>query len=221
MTIRLVLADDQALIRAGFRMFVDPEPGIEIVGEAGTGREAVELARSLLADVVLMDLRMPEMDGIEATRRIAQDEGLRGVRVLVLTTFEGDDNVLHALRAGASGFLGKHVEPADLVHAIRVVAAGEALLSPAATRAMIGHLLDRPAAAALPAAPALTVLTDREREVLALVASGLSNDEIAARLYVSPLTVKSHLNRTMTKLGARDRAQLVVMAYQGGLVRPG
>ena len=220
MTIRLVLADDQALIRAGFRMFVDPEPGIEIVGEAGTGREAVELARSLLADVVLMDLRMPEMDGIEATRRIARDEGLRGVRVLVLTTFEGDDNVLHALRAGASGFLGKHVEPADLVHAIRVVAAGEALLSPAATRAMIGHLLDRPAAAALPAAPALTVLTDREREVLALVARGLSNDEIAARLYVSPLTVKSHLNRTMTKLGARDRAQLVVMAYQGGLVRP-
>ena len=217
--IRLVLADDQALIRAGFRMFVDPEPDIEVVGEAGTGREAIDLARAERADVVLMDLRMPEMDGLEATRRIAQDAALADVHVLVLTTFEDDDNVLLALRAGASGFLGKHVEPAELVTAIRVVAGGDALLSPAATKGLIRHFLDQPAAGALPAAPELGRLTNREREVLALVSQGLSNEQIAERLYLSPLTVKSHLARTMSKLGARDRAQLVVIAYQTGLMR--
>ena len=221
MTIRVLLADDQALIRAGFRMFVDPEPGIEVVGEVATGREAVDMARARRADVVLMDLRMPDMDGIEATRRIAEAEDLAGVRVLVLTTFEHDDNVVLALRAGASGFLGKNVEPADLVHAIRVVAGGEALLSPAATRGLISHFLNQPVPNALPAALDLAVLTDREREVLSLVAYGLSNDEIADRLCLSPLTVKSHINRAMSKLGVRDRAQLVVVAYQSGLVRPG
>jgi DNA-binding NarL/FixJ family response regulator len=217
----VVLADDQALIRAGFRMFVDPDPGIEIVGEVATGREAVDMARAQHADVVLMDLRMPDMDGIEATRRIAAAEDLATVRVLVLTTFENDDNVVLALRAGASGFLGKNVEPADLVHAIRVVAAGEALLSPTATRGMISHFLNQPVPNALPAALDLEGLTDREREVLSLVAYGLSNDEIADRLCLSPLTVKSHINRAMTKLTVRDRAQLVVIAYQSGLVQPG
>jgi DNA-binding NarL/FixJ family response regulator len=221
MTIRVLLADDQPLIRAGFRMFVEPDPGVEVVGEAGTGREAVALARSARADVVLMDIRMPDMDGIEATRRIAAAEDLAGVRVLVLTTFENDDNVVLALRAGASGFLGKHVEPVDLLHAIRVVAAGEALLSPAATRGLVSRFLSQPVPSALPAALELGVLTDREREVLALVAYGLSNEEIAERLHLSPLTVKTHINRAMTKLGVRDRAQLVVIAYQSGLVRPG
>ncbi|MEU7908635.1 response regulator transcription factor [Actinoplanes sp. NPDC049118] len=221
MTIRVLLADDQPLIRAGFRMFVEPDSGVEVVGEAGTGREAVELARSERADVVLMDLRMPEMDGIEATRRIAESEDLAGVRVLVLTTFENDDNVVLALRAGASGFLGKHVDPAELLRAIRVVAAGESLLSPAATRGLVSRFLSQPVPSALPAALELGALTEREREVLALVAYGLSNDEIAERLYLSPLTVKTHINRAMTKLGVRDRAQLVVIAYQSGLVRPG
>jgi DNA-binding NarL/FixJ family response regulator len=221
MSIRVLLADDQPLIRAGFRMFVEPDPEVEVVGEAGTGREAVALARSARADVVLMDIRMPDMDGIEATRRIAAAEDLAGVRVLVLTTFENDDNVVLALRAGASGFLGKHVEPVDLLHAIRVVAAGEALLSPAATRGLVSRFLSQPVPSALPAALELGVLTDREREVLALVAYGLSNEEIAERLHLSPLTVKTHINRAMTKLGVRDRAQLVVIAYQSGLVRPG
>jgi DNA-binding NarL/FixJ family response regulator len=221
MTIRVVLADDQPLIRAGFRMFVDPDPDVEVVGEAGTGREAVRMARSARADVVLMDIRMPDMDGIEATRQIAAAEDLAGVRVLVLTTFENDDNVVLALRAGASGFLGKHVDPADLLHAIRVVAAGEALLSPTATRGLVSRFLSQPVPSALPAAVELSGLTDREREVLALVAYGLSNDEIAERLHLSPLTVKTHINRAMTKLGVRDRAQLVVIAYQSGLVRPG
>jgi DNA-binding NarL/FixJ family response regulator len=220
-TIRVLLADDQPLIRAGFRMFVDPDPEVEVVGEAGTGREAVALARRARADVVLMDIRMPDMDGIEATRRIAAADDLAGVRVLVLTTFENDDNVVLALRAGASGFLGKHVDPADLLHAIRVVAAGEALLSPAATRGLVSRFLSQPVPGALPAALELGGLTDREREVLALVAYGLSNDEIAERLHLSPLTVKTHINRAMTKLGVRDRAQLVVIAYQSGLVRPG
>ena len=221
MTIRVLLADDQPLIRAGFRMFVDPDPDVEVVGEAGTGREAVRLARSERADVVLMDIRMPDMDGIEATRQIAAAEDLAGVRVLVLTTFENDDNVVLALRAGASGFLGKHVDPADLLHAIRVVAAGESLLSPAATRGLVSRFLSQPVPSALPAALELGGLTEREREVLALVAYGLSNEEIAERLHLSPLTVKTHINRAMTKLGVRDRAQLVVIAYQSGLVRPG
>jgi DNA-binding NarL/FixJ family response regulator len=168
-----------------------------------------------------MDIRMPEMDGIEATRLITADEDLAGVRVLILTTFEIDENELRALRAGASGFLSKGVEPADLLDAIRVVAAGEALLSPKATRGLIARFLTQPEPGALPAPARLDSLTDREREVLALVAGGLSNDEIAERLYVSPLTAKTHVNRAMTKLGARDRAQLVVIAYQTGLVRPG
>jgi DNA-binding NarL/FixJ family response regulator len=219
-TIRVLLADDQTLIRAGFRVLVESAPDLEVVGEATTGQQAVDLARSLRADVVLMDIRMPEMDGIEATRLITADEDLAGVRVLVLTTFEIDENVLRALRAGASGFLSKGVEPADLLDAIRLVAAGEALLSPKATRSLIARFLGSPEPGPTQAPAQLTGLTDREREVLALVAAGLSNDEIAERLYVSPLTVKTHVNRAMTKLGARDRAQLVVIAYQSGLVRP-
>jgi DNA-binding NarL/FixJ family response regulator len=219
--IRVLLADDQTLIRAGFRVLVESATDLEVVGEATTGREAVEMARKLRADVVLMDIRMPDLDGIEATRQITADEDMAGVRVLILTTFEIDENVLRALRAGASGFLSKGVEPADLLDAIRLVAAGEALLSPKATRSLIARFLDQPEPGApLPAPAALDALTDREREVLALVAAGLSNDEIAERLYVSPLTAKTHVNRAMTKLGARDRAQLVVIAYQTGLVRP-
>jgi len=221
MTIRVLLADDQALIRAGFSMIIESEPDLEVVGEAGNGREAAERARSARADVVLMDIRMPELDGIEATRRIAADEDLAGVRILVLTTFENDDNVVLALRAGASGFLGKGVEPADLLHAIRVVAGGEALLSPRATASLVGRFLAQAEPGPLPAPAPLDGLTEREREVLALVAHGLSNDDIGGRLYLSPLTVKTHVNRAMTKLGVRDRAQLVVIAYQTGLVRPG
>jgi DNA-binding NarL/FixJ family response regulator len=200
---------------------VDSAPDLEVVGEATTGREAVELARKFRADVVLMDIRMPEMDGIEATRLITADDDLAGVRVLILTTFEIDENVLRALRAGASGFLNKGVEPADLLDAIRVVASGEALLSPGATRSLIARFLSEPEPGPAPAPARLDVLTDREREVLTLVAYGLSNDEIAERLYVSPLTAKTHVNRAMTKLAVRDRAQLVVIAYQSGLVRPG
>ncbi|MCO8277567.1 response regulator transcription factor [Actinoplanes sp. TRM 88003] len=222
MSIRVVLADDQALIRAGFRLILDSEPGFTVVGEAADGREAVDLARSERADVVLMDIRMPRLDGLEATRRIAADENLAGVRVLVLTTFENDENVVRALQAGASGFLGKGVAPGDLLHAVRVVAAGEALLSPRATRGLLSHFLGgggRPAPVTV--APRLSLLTDRERELMALVAHGLSNDDIAVRLHLSPLTVKTHVHRAMTKLDARDRAQLVVQAYQYGLVRPG
>ncbi len=220
MTIRVLLADDQTLIRAGFKVLVDSAPDLQVVGEATNGRQAFDLARKLRADVVLMDIRMPDMDGIEATRLITSDEDLAGVRVLILTTFEIDENVLRALRAGASGFLSKGVEPADLLDAIRLVAAGEALLSPKATRSLIERFLDQPEPDATAAPAALEVLTEREREVLVLVASGLSNDEIAERLYVSPLTAKTHVNRAMTKLGARDRAQLVVIAFQTGLVRP-
>jgi DNA-binding NarL/FixJ family response regulator len=220
-TIRVLLADDQALIRAGFKMIIDAEPGMQVVAEASDGREATDRARTDRADVVLMDLRMPVMDGLEATRRICADPGLAGVRVLVVTTFEDDDNVVLALQAGASGFVGKNVPPADLLTAIRVVAAGDSLLSPAATRGLVGRFLttlrpQEPAATA-----ALGVLTDREREILVLVAHGLSNDEIAARLFLSPLTAKTHVNRAMSKLGVRDRAQLVVLAYQNGLVAPG
>ncbi|MFG1990249.1 response regulator [Actinoplanes sp. NPDC048988] len=221
MTIRVLLADDQALIRAGFKMILDAEDGLEVAGEASDGKEAVELARSARVDVVLMDIRMPHMDGLEATRRICADDHLAGVRVLVLTTFENDDNVVLALQAGASGFLGKNVAPADLVTAIRVVAGGEALLSPRATQGLVGRFLDQLRPPPAQALAALDVLTDREREVLVLVAHGLSNDDIAARLYVSPLTAKTHVNRAMAKLNARDRAQLVVLAYQSGLVRPG
>jgi DNA-binding NarL/FixJ family response regulator len=217
--IRVLLADDQTLIRAGFRVLIDSAPDLTVVGEAGNGREAVELARSTRADVVLMDVRMPELDGLAATEAITADEDLAGVRVLVLTTFEVDEYVFRALRAGASGFLGKGVEPDELLDAIRVVAAGEALLSPRATRGLITRFLAQPEADPRAAAEKLRVLTDREREVLALVAAGLANDQIAERLVVSPLTAKTHVNRAMAKLGARDRAQLVVIAYQSGLVR--
>ncbi|MFF5303200.1 MULTISPECIES: response regulator transcription factor [unclassified Streptomyces] len=221
MTIRVLLADDQTLIRAGFRVLVDGAPDLEVVGEATTGREAVELAGSTRADVILMDIRMPDLDGIEATRLITADEDLAGVRVLILTTFELDENVLRALHAGASGFLSKSVEPADLQEAVRVVARGEALLSPKATRGLIARFLSQPNPGPLPSPVQLDALTEREREIMALVAAGLSNDEIGERLYVSPLTAKTHINRAMMKLGARDRAQLVVLAYRSGLVSPG
>ena len=221
MTIRVLLADDQTLIRAGFRVLVDGAPDLEVVGEATTGREAVELAGSTRADVILMDIRMPDLDGIEATRLITADEDLAGVRVLILTTFELDENVLRALHAGASGFLSKSVEPADLQEAVRVVARGEALLSPKATRGLIARFLSQPNPGPLPSPVQLDALTEREREIMALVAAGLSNDEIGERLYVSPLTAKTHVNRAMMKLGARDRAQLVVLAYRSGLVSPG
>ncbi len=222
--IRVLLADDQALIRAGFRVLIDSDPDLEVVGEAADGDEAVALVRSTRADVVLMDIRMPGVDGLAATRAITGDDDLAGVRVIVLTTFEVDDYVISAVQAGASGFLGKGVEPAELLDAIRVVAAGDALLSPRATQALLSRFaLTSGGGAAGPSGvgPELDVLTEREREIMALVAHGLSNDEIAERLYLSPLTVKTHANRAMMKLGARDRAQLVVLAYQRGLVRPG
>jgi DNA-binding NarL/FixJ family response regulator len=192
-------------------------PDIEVVGEAADGATAVELARSLRAEVVLMDIRMPGTDGLEATRRIAADPGLSGVRVIILTTFEEDEYVFAAIRAGASGFLVKDTEPEDLINAIRVVARGDALLSPSVTRRLIASIAGRGAAQPIDAT-ALAVLTEREREVLALVAAGMSNDEIGAALYMSPLTAKTHVSRTMAKLGARDRARLVVTAYETGLV---
>jgi DNA-binding NarL/FixJ family response regulator len=218
--IRVLLADDQALIRAGFHVLVDAADDLQVVGEAADGRQAVDLARRERADVVLMDIRMPGVDGLEATRRISADEDLAGVKVIILTTFEADEYVYQALRAGASGFLVKDTEPADLLQAVRVVARGDALLSPSVTRRLISDIASRPER---PAATGkiLASLTDREREVMTLVAEGLSNDEIAARLFLSPLTAKTHVSRIMTKLGARDRAQLVVMAYETGLVTPG
>jgi DNA-binding NarL/FixJ family response regulator len=221
--IRVLLADDQALIRAGFRVLLQADGDLEVVGEAVDGEQAVEMARCERADVVLMDIRMPGMDGLEATRRIAADEDLAGVKVIILTTFESDEYVYQAIRAGASGFLVKDTEPADLLQGIRVVARGDALLSPSVTRRLITDLAARPAAPAAGAAGdrALSVLTDREREVMSLVAAGLSNDEIGAHLYLSPLTAKTHVSRIMTKLNARDRAQVVVLAYETGLVTPG
>jgi DNA-binding NarL/FixJ family response regulator len=218
--IRVLLADDQALIRAGFHVLVDAADDLQVVGEAADGRQAVDLARRERADVVLMDIRMPGVDGLEATRRISADEDLAGVKVIILTTFEADEYVYQALRAGASGFLVKDTEPADLLQAVRVVARGDALLSPSVTRRLISDIASRPER---PAATGkiLASLTDREREVMTLVAEGLSNDEIAARLFLSPLTAKTHVSRIMTKLGARDRAQVVVMAYETGLVTPG
>jgi DNA-binding NarL/FixJ family response regulator len=216
-SIRVLLADDQKLIRAGFRLIIDLADGLDVVGEASGGQEALDLAAG--ADVVLMDIRMPGMDGLEATRRIAADPALAAVRVIVLTTFEADDNVLAALRAGASGFLSKDVEPDELLRAIRVVHAGEALLTPRATRGLIDRLLTPQSDGVVP--PELSVLTEREREVLRLVALGQTNEEIAARLVLSPLTAKTHVHRAMTKLGVRDRAQLVVIGYQSGLVKAG
>jgi DNA-binding NarL/FixJ family response regulator len=215
--IRVLLADDQALVRAGFRALLDAEDDIEVVGEATDGADALTLVRQEVPDVVLMDIRMPNVDGIAATSEIARDDALGSVRVLVLTTFESDDTVVDALRAGASGFLVKDTEPAELIRAVRTVAAGEALLSPSVTRRLIAQVVGRPNRT-----PRISVvlheLTPREREVMALVAEGLTNDEIAERLVVSPLTAKTHVSRIMLKLGARDRAQVVVIAYQSGLV---
>lgn len=217
--IRVLLADDQALVRAGFRALLTAEDGIEVVGEAVDGVEAVSQASALKPDVVLMDIRMPRLDGLEATRRIAADPALAGVRVLILTTFELDEYVFEALRVGASGFLVKDTEPVDLIQGVRVVADGEALLSPSITRRLIEEFAAR--AKRPPASDLLAPLTEREREVMALVAGGLSNEEIAAKLVVSPATAKTHVSRAMVKLAARDRAQLVVLAYESGLVRPG
>jgi DNA-binding NarL/FixJ family response regulator len=219
--IRVLLADDQALIRAGFRMLLNSVDDIEVVGEATDGAQAVTMAATTRADVVLMDIRMPGVDGLEATRRIAANPDLSGVRVLILTTFDADDYVYQALRAGASGFVVKDTEPVDLLGAIRIVARGDALLSPSITRRLIADIAARPNATALAGSYRIDQLTDREREVLTLVGGGLSNDAIAAKLYLSPLTAKTHVSRIMTKLDARDRAQLVVAAYETGLVTRG
>jgi DNA-binding NarL/FixJ family response regulator len=217
--IRVVLADDQSLVRAGFRMLLDAEEDIGVVGEADNGAAALDLVRALRPDVVLMDIRMPGVDGLEALQQITGDVALEGVRVLVLTTFELDEYVFEAVRLGASGFLVKHTQPADLVRAVREVAAGEALLSPSVTRRLIQEFAARPVRPDL-TPPTMDVLTDREREVVALVAQGLTNDEIAVELVLSPATARTHVSRAMVKLHARDRAQLVVFAYQSGLVRP-
>jgi DNA-binding NarL/FixJ family response regulator len=214
--IRVVLVDDQPLIRTGIRALLDAEDDIDVVGEGATGLEAVDLAVELGPDIVLMDVQMPEMDGIEATRRIVGDERLGAVRVVMLTNYGIDEYVFNALHAGASGFVVKDTEPDDLLQALRVTVRGDALLSPAITRRLISEFVSRPADV-LPDAD-LDLLTNREREVLALVAHGLSNDEIAERMVLSPMTAKTHVSRAMTKLGARDRAQLVVLAYQSGLV---
>jgi DNA-binding NarL/FixJ family response regulator len=217
--IRVLLADDQLLVRAGFRALLDAQDDIEVVGEASDGEQAVRLAGTLTPDIVLMDIRMPGVDGLAATRRIVEDERLAAVRVVILTTFDLDEYVFEALRIGASGFLVKDTEPADLIRGVRAVAAGDALLSPGVTRRLVAEFAAR--AREPQAAPDLGALTDREREVMALVGAGLSNEEIAQKLVVSPATAKTHVSRAMVKLGARDRAQLVVFAYESGLVKPG
>jgi DNA-binding NarL/FixJ family response regulator len=214
--IRVVLADDQDLVRIGLKALIDDDEGMEVVGEAADGLGAVAVVRETRPDVVLMDVRMPGVDGIEATRRIVATPGLDGTRVIVLTTFELDEYVFDALRHGASGFLTKDTKPADLLHAVRTVAAGEALLSPSVTRRVVREFATRPARVLKPH-PQLDSLTEREREIVGLVGEGLSNEEIAARLVVSPATARTHVSRAMIKLAARDRAQLVVFAYQSGL----
>jgi DNA-binding NarL/FixJ family response regulator len=217
---RVVLADDQALVRAGFRVLIDSEDDMEVVGEAANGSEAVEQAKRVKPDVMLMDIRMPVLDGLEATRRIAADDALRDVHVLILTTYELDEYVFDSLRAGASGFLLKDTEPAELVRAVRIVASGDSLLSPSVTRRLISEFATL-SEARRTSADRLDLLTEREREVMALVARGLSNDEIAEELVMSPATARTHVSRAMTKLNARDRAQLVVMAFETGLVTAG
>jgi DNA-binding NarL/FixJ family response regulator len=217
--IKVLLADDEGLVRSGFKVLLDLEDDITVVGEATTGAEAVERARATRPDVIVMDIRMPQLDGIEATREIAKTTGLQQVRILILTTYDTDAYVFEALQAGASGFLLKDAGPAELLHAIRVVAAGDALLAPRITRRLIAQFTAQRSAAQA-AEDRLAVLTPREREVLVLVGQGLSNDEIGAELYLSPATARTHVSRAMAKLGARDRAQLVVIAHQTGLVNP-
>lgn len=223
--IRVVVADDQALVRRGFAALIDLEPDIDVVAEVTTGREAVAAARELLPDVLLMDIRMPDMDGLEATRQITEDDALSAVHVVMLTTFDLDEYVFQALRFGASGFLVKHTEPDELIRAVRVVAGGDALLSPTVTRRLIARFATAdtgigPGRSAASPSPFADLLTEREREVVSLVGQGLSNDDIAGQWFVSQATVRTHVSRAMTKLHARDRAQLVVIAYQHGLAEP-
>ncbi|RSN64367.1 MULTISPECIES: response regulator transcription factor [Actinomadura] len=217
--IKVLIADDEGLVRSGFRLLIDVEDDITVVAEAADGARAVELARATRPDVVLMDIRMPRLDGIRATAQITGMRGLDDVRILILTTYDTDANVFEALQAGASGFLLKDAGPAELLHAVRVIAAGEALLAPRITRRLIGQFTARRAAVEA-AEDRLALLTDRERQVLTLIGRGLSNQEIGAELVISPATARTHVSRAMAKLGARDRAQLVVIAYQTGLVAP-